>query len=287
MTQVKIVADSTCDLPLEIIEKFNIGLIPANVIFDKEIYSHYQIPNDVFYQRLINGEISSTGVPAPKVFKEAYEKALTETDDVIVFTLTGKLSSMFSAAIMVVKQFFDERISIIDTLTMTLEMGLIVYLAAKMAKEGKSKKEILRIVETILIPNSHLLGVADTLKYLKRSGRISSITWLLGSLLSVKPLIQVEDGLITSPGKVRGTEHALETLQKVGRQVIANNSIETIICGHSFDLERGKKLVDFFKELPNAPSEIILAEVGPVIGSHIGPRALGFAWIGDFKKEWL
>ena len=287
MAQVKIVADSTCDLPIELVQKNNIGIIPANVIFDKEIYSHFQITNEVFYQRLIDGDSPSTGVPAPRVFKEVFENALEESNEVIVFTLTKKLSGMFSAANLVRDQFFDEKITIIDTQTVTLEMGLIVYLASKLAQEGKSKEEILRIVEGIYIPDSHLFAVVDSLKYLKRGGRISSITWLLGSLLSVKPIIQIEDGLIVSPGKVRGTEHAMELIKKVGEQVIRNNSIETLFCGYSFDKERGKELLDYFSDLANAPEELILAEVGPIVGSHVGPGAIGLSWIGDFKKEWM
>ncbi|NPE06663.1 MAG: DegV family protein [Asgard group archaeon] len=287
MANVKIVADSTCDLPISVIKNLDIEIIPANVIFDDQIFSHYEINNDEFYQRLAKGEMPSTGVPAPKVFKTAFDNALKSSDEAIVFTLSKKLSAMFQTATLVVKNFFDERVTIVDSETVTLEMGLITYLAAKRAKEGATKEEILQTINDFLIPNSQLIGVVDTLKFLKRSGRISTISWLIGSVLSIKPIVHIEDGLIKSPGKVRGKEHALEILETVAQKIVENKKSDSIIVGHSHDLVRALEFEKIIKELPDAPSDILIGEIGPVVGTHLGPGAIGFAWIGDFAEEWI
>ena len=287
MAKVKIVADSTCDLPIAIIKNFDIEIIPANVIFGDQIYSHYDISNDEFYQRLKKGEMSSTGVPAPKVFKTAFDNALKNADELIVFTLSKKLSAMFQTGTLVVNNFFDERVTIVDSETVTLEMGIITYLAAKQAKDGAIKEELLKYISEFLIPNSQLLGVVDTLKYLKRSGRISTISWLIGSVLSIKPIVRIEDGLIKSPGKVRGKEHALEIMETVAQKIVANKKSDSIVVGHSNDLESALKFEKIIKELPDAPTDILIGEIGPVVGTHLGPGAIGFAWIGDFAEDWI
>jgi len=131
------------------------------------------------------------------------------------------------------------------------------------------------------------LGIVDSLKYLRRGGRVNTITWLLGSLLSVKPILRIEDGLLVSHGRVRGSDHALEVLQNVIRKATETRVLETIMLGHSHDPEKGKILKDYFLDLPNAPQDVLLAEIGPVCGTHLGPGALGIAWFGNYQKEWL
>ncbi len=287
LTTVKIITDSTCDLPPAIRKQYNIGTIPVNVILDDNLYSQYDITNDDFYSRMAAGELASTGVPSPNVFKIAFDDALEEFDDVIVFTLSSKLSGVFQTATMVAKQFFDDRIIIIDSAALTLQLGLAVYEAAKFAREGKTREEIITLANNVLIPKNNILGVIATLKNLKRSGRIGAISWLLGSLLSVKPLLQLEDGLIVSPGKVRNLDHGMTLLKKTGRFASEHREVDTIFCAHARNPERGKELVDFFKDLPNPASEIFCGEIGPSMGTHIGPGAFGFAWLGRFEKEWL
>ena len=284
---VKIIADSTCDLPLDLAKKWNIDLIPANIVFDDEVISHFSITNDAFYQRLINGEMSTTAVPAPKAFKTSFDNALKESNDVVMITLSKKLSAMFSTASMVSEKFFDNKITIFDSESCTLEMGLLVYLAGKKASEGGSKQAMLDFLNSIKPPKSNLIGVVDSLKYLKKGGRISTISWLVGSLLSVKPIIHIENGVLDSPGKVVGKTHAVELLKKLVKKALEKLMINTIIVGHSDDLAKAKSLVDYIHDLPNPPEEIITCEIGPVVGSHVGPGAIGISWIGEYNAKWL
>ena len=182
MSLVKIISDSTFDMPLDLINKYDIEVIPANIIINEEIISHYDITNKEFYERLKQGDMPSSGVPAPKIFKNAYENALKKSDEVIIFTLSKKLSAMYQTAVMVNNQFFNGELTIIDTQTTTVEMSLIVLEAAKLANNGATKDEIIYFTKTQLIPYSHLLGAIASLKYLRKGGRISGISWLLGSI---------------------------------------------------------------------------------------------------------
>ncbi|MHA1211691.1 MAG: DegV family protein [Candidatus Heimdallarchaeota archaeon] len=287
MTNVKIVTDSGCDLPLDLIKELNIEAIPARVNFQNESFLDYDLPRNDFYQRLINGEMPTTGVPAPKQFKLAFERALDESDDVIVFTVSRKLSGIYSTAQMIANQFFKDNLTIIDTQTATLEMGLIVYLAAKKASNGCSKEELLKYLHHEILPNSNLIGFVDSLKHLRKGGRVGTIAWLLGSLLSYKPLIHFKDGVLDSPGKVRGKEQVINVLGNFAKKFVETRKSETVIVGHANDLENAKVLADILDDLPDPPEEIQIHEIGSVIGTHTGPGALGYAWIGDFQKQWL
>ena len=287
MSKIKIICDSTSDIPQQLVTKYDIGVIPANVIFEDEIISHYDITNDQFYARLIQGEIPTTGVPAPKIFKDIFDKCLESSSELIVLTLSKKLSGMYSSAIMVANEFYDNNITVIDTEAVTLQMAVIVIEAAMKAQSGASKDEILNFITKTLVPKSQLLGVVDSLKYLRRGGRINTITWLLGSLLSVKPILRIEDGLLASYGRVRGSDHALKVLQTVIRKATETRILDTIMLGHSNDSEKGKVLLDYISELPNAPQDVVLAEIGPVCGAHLGSGTLGIAWFGEFQKEWI
>ncbi|MFW9923200.1 MAG: DegV family protein [Candidatus Thorarchaeota archaeon] len=286
MTAVKILSDSTCDLPQKIINDYNIGLIPVNVIFNDEIIPQNKLSNKEFFDRLLQGEIATTGVPSPKTYKDAYDKALKSADKIIVITVTGKLSGVYNAARLVAKEFYNDEVIVIDSEAVTLENGMLVYEAAKMAKNNFTAKEITDKI-TSYIPSTHLLGAVDTLKFLKKGGRINMITWLLGSLLSVKPIIHVEKGQLFSPCRTRSSDHAMEILKRASTFALQNRIIDTVFCGYSYNMERGKELNDFLCDLPEGPTEIIFGEIGPAMSAHIGPNAVGFAWVGDYHKDWL
>lgn len=289
MTAVKIISDSTFDLPLPFIEEYNIGVIPANIIFGEEVKQQYvDITIEEFYRRLVEADVPpTTGVPAPKRFKAVYESALEEADEVIVFCLSSDLSGMFGTACMVANRFFDERITVIDSRCTTLQMGLIVFEVAKKAKEGLSKTELLKYTSDFLIPNAQALAGAGTLKYLQRSGRVSRIASLFGEMLHLKPLLRFEGGEIVSPGKVRGSEAFFQLLQRFTRYITQRKKTETAFVVHSRNHTEAEKLIASFQALPNAPQEILLGEIGPVIGTHVGPGLLGLTWIGDYQEDWI
>ncbi|NHK30796.1 MAG: DegV family protein [Asgard group archaeon] len=290
MAKVKIVSDSTCDLPEELIEKYNIGIVPTNIVFgEEEVFQQYiNITNEEFYNRLINAkELPSTAIPAPKFFKEVFDKALEEADEVIVFCVTSKLSGMYSNASLVDKQFFKDNVTVIDSQLATLQMGFVVLEAAKMAAKGETKDAILEYVINVLLPNARIVGVVPTLKYVQKGGRIGKAASLIGGLLRYKPFIGIVDGVIEGFGKARGDKKAYKALLKLARKIKDKLLVNHVIVLHSASLLEAEKLADDFQKIDNKQNKITIMEVGPAIGVHLGPGAIGFVWIGDFDKEWL
>lgn len=282
-----IVADSTCDLHPDYIKKYNIGIVPLKIIFDDEVrYQGVDITNEEYYQRLIDGEMPTTGAPAPKDFKEAIDNALEEYEEVLVFCIGTKLSATYSTAVMVVKQFFDERVTVIDTNTLSITVSLILLPVARMLENGASKEEILSFVNKT-IPRTQVFGGAATLKYLHKGGRLSRTSYMIGSLLHLKPLISVDDGQIVSPGKVRGMNNLMEHMKTIAHKIADNHLSELVIVGHCVNLEKAEEAASYLKGLPNAPKEVLVWDIGPVIGTHLGPGTIGFVWVGEFNEDWL
>ena len=268
-------------------KKFNIRTVALKVVFGDEVrYQNEDIENDEFYQRLIDGEIPTTGAPAPKQFKKAIDEALEEYEEVLVFCIGNKLSATFSVASMVKKQFYDDRVTIIDTNTLSITMSLIILPAARMIEAGATKEEVLAKVNEI-IPHTQVFGGSQTLKYLRAGGRLSRTSYILGSLLNFKPLVSVEDGLIVSPGRVRSEEALMDHMKTVAHKIAENHLSELVIVGHCANPTKAKEAMDYLVALPDAPKEVVLWDIGPVIGTHLGPGTIGFVWVGDFDEEWL
>lgn len=282
-----IVADSTCDMDPEYLKKFNIATVPLKIIFGDEIKNqNVDITNKEYYTRLRGGEFPTTGAPAPKAFKEAIDKALEQYEEILFFSIGNKLSATFSVASMVKKQFYDDRVTLIDTNTLSVTMSLIILPAARMIAKGASKEEVLEFVNKI-IPHTQVFGGSPSLKYLHKGGRLSRGKYLVGAALNFQPLVTVTDGLITSPGRVRKEKELLRHMRKVTRKIAEHHLTELVIVGHCDNKEKADVWADYLKKLPKAPKEVLVWEIGPVIGTHLGPDTIGVVWVGEFKEEWL
>lgn len=282
-----IVADSTCDMDPEFLKKFNIATVPLKIIFGDEIKNqNVDINNKEYYERLRGGEFPTTGAPAPKAFKTAIDKALEQYEEILFFSIGNKLSATFSVASMVKKQFFDERVTLIDTNTLSVTMSLIILPAARMVAKGASKEEVLEFVNKT-IPHTQVFGGSPSLKYLHKGGRLSRGKYLVGAALNFQPLITVTDGLITSPGRVRKEKELMRHMRKVSRKITDNRLSELVIVGHCDNKAKAEIVANYLKKLPKAPKEVLVWEIGPVIGTHLGPDTIGIVWVGEFKEEWL
>ncbi|NHJ86444.1 MAG: DegV family protein [Asgard group archaeon] len=285
--KIGIIADSTCDMDPEFLKRYDISTVPLKIIFGDEIkLQNVDITNKEYYDRLRKGEFPTTGAPAPKAFKVAIDAALEKYEEVLVFCIGNKLSATFSVASMVKNQFFDDRVTVIDTNTLSITMSLIILPAARMIEKGATKEEVLTEVSRI-IPHTQVFGGAPTLKYLFKGGRLSSAKYYIGTLLKMKPMISVSDGLIVSPGKIRSMEALVEHMKHVSDEIAKEHLTETVIVGHCDNITQAKEVSDYLQSLPNAPKEILLWDIGPVIGTHLGPDTIGFVWVGNFNEEWL
>jgi len=289
LPKLKIIADSTCDLPVEIIEKYNIGIVPLNIIFNnEEVRMQYvNLSNEEFYDRLSSGESVSSGVPSPVVFKEKFDEGLKEADEVIFISLSSKMSAVFQMATLAKTEYFDDKVTIVDSFCGTIQTGLVVFEAAKKVKEGKTKQEVLTYLNETLIPNARLISYASTLKYLRRSGRISRIRHLMGTVLRIRPIFNIENGMISSAGSVMLWQSIDNAFLSLLRKVAGEQITDTMFIAHSGNPEKCQELIDYMKALPNAPKNVLMAEVGPVVGVHVGPNTFGFVWIGNYDPKWF
>ena len=274
---IKIVTDSTCDLPREIIEKYDITVIPAYINFtDGSYLDGVEISRKEFYDKLPNYQTPpTTSAPAIGTFARAYKKLKDDgAKKIISIHISSTLSGIYNVALLAAEAMENIVVKTFDPGNLSLGTGLVVEAAAKMAEAGKSLEEILLKLKD-LAQRTYTFAALDTLKFLQRSGRISRLKAGFGSLLQIKPILQMNDGKVvmeaarTSNGAIR---HLLETLQSLG-------PIESIALLHTNASEKAELLRTQAKQMCEQISEAYSMEVTPVIGSHIGPGAIGFVAI--------
>ena len=211
---VKIVTDSTADLPPQVIEELGITVVPLYVRFGTNVYHDgVDINHDEFYKKLrTNASHPSTSQPTPEDFVTVYKKLSEETDDIISIHLTGKLSGTYNSALQG-KQLAATgcRIEVVDSLSVSMGLGLIAITAARLAAAGESVQNVLAEIKQA-IPQVRLLALFDSLRYLYRGGRIGKAKALLGSVLNVKPLITMRDGELLPVSQARTQTKGIERL---------------------------------------------------------------------------
>ncbi|MFW9922221.1 MAG: DegV family protein [Candidatus Thorarchaeota archaeon] len=291
MKKVAIVTDGSCDLPKDLIEKYGIHIAPFQVIIESKAYQLYGDSGDItkeeFYHKLAtNTEMPTTGVPSPKSFHDAFEKALKDAKSVIAIFLSKELSGTIQSALRVVKMFENADITIVDSKVSASCLGLLALQAAKMADKGASKEDILQELDK-LIPQTRLVVVMDTMEYLFKGGRIGRAKKFFGSALNIKPILHFENGVVTPGGTLRGRAEVIKRMKFMAKFVVKNAITDTIFIWHTRDLETATEIYDIMIKSNGNGKEIRIQEAGPVIGTHTGPKSLGFTYIGNYNKDWL
>lgn len=272
MGKVKIVTDSTSDIPQDVREQYGIGMVPLKVHFGHDAYlDSVTIQVSEFYEKLAAANaLPTTSQPSPAEFMELYQQIGAEPEtEIISIHLSSALSGTYQSA-MLAKSLLEEKIdvTVIDSKTASYGIGTMVVEAAKMAQQGKSKEEILaeigRIRETMRI-----YFLVDTLEYLQKGGRIGKAAALIGSLLNIKPILSIDnDGEVASVDKVRGHKKALGRILEMLKQEFGGKPIHVTI-GHANSLSGADEL----NELIRSHFEVVsmsYMEIGPVIGAHVG-----------------
>lgn len=281
MSEIRIVTDSTADLPKELVERYGITVVPLKVIFNEEepLKDGVDIATEQFYHRQVEKkEYSRTSQPAPAEFYRVYSGIAASGANLISIHLSSTLSGTCQSARMAKEMLPDADIDVIDSKSASMGLGLLVLEAARAAAGGKTKKEILELIAK-MIPETKLYFIIDTLEYLARGGRIGKAQALLGAILSIKPLLYLNDGVVEPVEKARGKSRAIERLaqiveEKAGRQ--------RVLCSivHGLD-EAGMKQL-YHRLIPRLNcKEPVLSTLGAVIGTHVGPGALGVIFIPE------
>jgi len=284
-----LIADSACDLPVEIIEQYGIVILPISIYFPEETRTQYvDITTEEFFRMIDEEDLSpTTGVPSPRVYKQTFDKALENHDEGIMLCISSDLSGVYNYGVIYSQQFAEDKISVVDSRTATLPLGLLVLKTARMIEEGLTKEEILKKLKK-LVPKIQLNAFVGDLKYLKRSGRISTLKHLLGKLMQFKPLITIEDGKIASHTRVRGEPATMEFMKNLGEKVMtALPKNDTIVVMHSRFFEKATELAKHLENSIKKKIEILIWEIGPAIGVHVGPGVIGLSWAGKSANELL
>ena len=276
MTSVHIVTDSSCDLPDNLISEMNIKIVPLKIRFgDTEFVDRVELTTDQFWEKCqASDELPSTAAPSPGAFVEEFQNAANEgATGVVAIILSGELSATIEAAQQAAQLVKDEiEVRVIDSRTVTLGLGSVVMGAASAANSGANIEEVAAIA-TDSVNRTQVHAALDTLENLRKGGRIGAAGSLLGSMLSIKPLIEVRNGVVEPAGKQRTRGKALSYLVGVVEQNA--DQIEQIFVTHAAcdDVD------SFLEQVRSVVSvEVLVGEVGPVVGAHAGIGTIGVAF---------
>ncbi|MFZ5898723.1 MAG: DegV family protein [Bacillota bacterium] len=273
---VHIVTDSTADIPPELVTQHNITVVPLKVLFGEEVFRDgVDISIDAFYERLVK-EKSTTSQPSPGDFLEVYSRLTENGDSVISIHISAALSGTMQSARLARSMLPDRNIETVDSRLTSIALGMIVLEAARAAEAGLDHEVVSDLVHR-LMESTEVYFMVDTLEYLHRGGRIGKAQALLGTLLNLKPVLQLKDGIVQPFEKVRGRAKALDTVVRTA--VFASNKYGplnyTILHGNVPEIAREleEKLVT---QLGYEP--YLVCRVGAVIGTHTGPGVAGLVF---------
>ena len=274
MGKIKIVTDSTSYIEKNYMIEENVSVVPLNYIFGGESFVEgFKGEYDDFFNKLASTDLfPSTSQPAAGDFYEVFTNAFNEGyDEIIAILLSSKISGTYNSAVLAKNMLEDERITIIDSESAASNLRFLVEDAVRMAKEGKTAKEIEGFIENKK-KTMKIFLTTGTLEYLSRGGRLSSIQSTLGNLLNIKPIIQLKDGELELLEKIRGKSNALSKILSY-----VNDDVQKIGVCHILNMDEAMKFKAILEEkYPNAL--ITLDELGPVVGAHLGPKTLGICF---------
>lgn len=283
----QIITDSCCDFPTPMYGQLGLTFVPLTVEFRGNTFDD---KNDDtlkdMYQGLRAGEVAKTSAVNPSRWSQAMEKALAAGKDALVLAFSSGLSTTYQSAVIAAEElkdaYPDRKIQVIDTLCASMGQGLLVWYACKKRDEGLSLDEVAQWVLDNRLHLCHWFTV-DDLMYLKRGGRISAATALVGTMLQIKPLLHVDDeGHLINMTKTRGRKAAIDAMVKKAQELGAGYDNSTMFISHGDCLSDAEYLSRQLKEKCGV-KDVVISYVGAVIGSHSGPGTLALFFLGSHR----
>ncbi len=279
---VKIITDSTSDLSADLLERFNIDVLPLHILLGDEEFEDGKTitPERIYEWADENKTTPKTSAPSEVFAKELFEKNLAKYDELIVFTISFSMSTSGNVCRLAAEELeAEDKIHVVDSKNLSTGIGLLVVKAAELAKEGKNAKEILEVIDS-LIPNVRASFVVDTLEYLHRGGRCSGLAAMMGTVLKLHPKIVVKDGAMLPEKKYRGAiDNVIMNYAKDMESEIKSAYKDRVFITHSgCDAKVVNSVKDYLKSL-NIFDEIHETRAGGVVSSHCGPGTLGVLYI--------
>lgn len=279
---VRVVTDSTADIPPELASELDIAVVPLRVLFGDDVFRDgVDLTTDEFYERLTSSsELPTTSQPPVGDFEETYRRIAEGTTDIVSIHISSRLSGTISSANAARAALPHCNIELLDSLSASLGLGLPVIKAAQAARAGASRMEVIAVAEQA-IESSDLYFTVDTLEYLRRGGRLGRGAALLGTIFSIKPILTVRDGEILPVERVRTRKRALDRLFEIAA---AEDPVTEIAVAHGTTEDDARYLRRRLGELyPDA--HFLMSRVGPVIGAHAGPGIIGTLVVRGRSEE--
>ena len=287
MSDFVILTDSSADLPPDLVRQIDVQVLPLSFILADHTYYNYPDNRDmdphVFYDRLRGGEMATTNAVNVAQYTEALEPLLQAGKDVLILAFSSGLSATYNASRLAVEelsaQYPDRRLYTVDTLCASLGQGLLVWYATRQRDLGRSIKEVRDWVEEHKLNLCHQFTV-DDLHFLKRGGRISAATAMVGSMLHIKPVLHVDnEGHLINIGKARGRQASLKALVDRMEDTAIDPGSLTVFISHGDCPEDAQTVADMVKKRFGV-QDVVINYVGPVIGAHSGPGTVALFYMG-------
>ncbi len=274
LVAVRVVTDSTADLPLELAQRWGIVVVPLNLHFGQQVYRDgVDLSADAFYQKLVaSPSLPTTSQPSIGAFLETYHLLVEQGDQVVSVHISSKLSGTYNSALRARQELpASAQLETVDSQQGSMGLGLIVLQAARAAAQGGSLEQVVRVAKEA-IGRVHFFGLVDTLEYLQKGGRIGKAQAFLGALLRVKPLITCREGEVHPLERAHSRARGVQRLEELVRELAPVQDLGVI---HSTTPDEAHALAGRLRSL--TAGDVVVSQVGPVVGTYLGPGVLGVA----------
>ena len=287
MSEYVLITDSSADLSQEMVQELGVTVLPLSFTIQGKVYRNYpdnrEMDLPLFYDMLRAGELATTSAVNVAEYTQAVEPILQEKKDVLILAFSSGLSSTYQASVLAAEElrekYPDRKIYTVDTLCASLGQGLLVYLAVQEQRKGRSIEEVRDWAESTKLNLCHQFTV-DDLHFLKRGGRISATTAVVGSMLQIKPVLHVDnEGHLINIGKARGRQASLKALVDKMEKTVTEEGRKTVFISHGDCRKDAVTVADMVRERFGT-QDIRINYVGPVIGAHSGPGTLALFYLG-------
>ena len=284
MSEVVILTDSVAQIPSDLAQQYHIGVIPLSVIIEEKSYRDGVdiLPAELYQRMRTEGILPRTSQPSVGEYLDFFRRHLEkDTQSVIYFSLTAKLSGAFSTALkaahLLEEEYPEKKVVIFDTGTATIAQGLIAIHAARAVQKGANIERVIELAQEECSKVGFVV-MLETLTYLERGGRIGKAAYLVGNLMNVKPILTIdEEGLVAPIGNIRGEKKVVERLVDCMADRIGDKVPTQIAVMHADETEKAEQLKKLAQERFNL-EEIFITDFTPVMGAHAGPGVIGLAY---------
>ncbi len=279
MNSIRIMTDSTSDLPESELLQRDINVVPLYVHFDQEVFrDSIDIDPKMLYEKVQQTNVyPKTSSPSPKDFIDYFKPVIDSGQNILYIGLSSQLSSTIQNARIAASEFPDHRIEVIDSLNLSAGIGMLVLEASDLAIQGKSLEEITETIHA-MVPKVKTYFALDTLQYLHKGGRCTSLENIVGNMLRIRPILNVANGKIILQKKVRGKrEKLVEEMMNLTEKELKPIDTNRVIVNHSFCPEIAERLREHLKKTLE-PKEVMMTEAGCVVSCHCGPNTFSIVY---------